>query len=65
MPISSNFVSKYSDLLFLSVPVSIIKLARALGGVKHYLQNLIGLYITTYNEINIHIEVSSIAIRFS
>ena len=65
MPISSNFVSKYSDLLFLSVPVSIIKLARAFGAVKHYLQNLIGLYITTYNDINIHIDVSSIAIRFS
>jgi hypothetical protein len=58
MPISSKFVSKYSDLLFLSVPVSIIKLARALGAVKHYLQNLIGLYITKYNYINIHIDVS-------
>ncbi len=58
MPISSNILSKYGDLLFLSVPVSIIKLARALGGVKHYLQNLIGLYITKYNDINIHIDVS-------
>jgi hypothetical protein len=58
MPISSNFVSKYSDLLFLSVPVSIIKLARALEGVKHNLQNLMGLYITKYNDMNIHIDVS-------
>ncbi len=58
MPISSKFASKYGDLLFLSVPVSIIKLARAFGAVKHYLQNLIGLYITTYNDINIHIDVT-------
>ncbi|NQE36268.1 hypothetical protein E5S67_04031 [Microcoleus sp. IPMA8] len=61
MPISSNFLSKYSDLLSLSVRVSIIKLARAFRAVKHYLQNLIGLYITKYNDINIHIDVSSIA----
>ena len=65
MSISLNFASKYSDLLFLSVPVSIVKLARSFPGVKHNLQNLMGLYITKYNDINIHIDVSSIAIRFS
>ena len=58
MSISSKFLSKYSDLLFLPVPVSIIKLARAFRGVKHYLQNLIGLYITKYNDMNIKIDVS-------
>ncbi|AFZ05635.1 hypothetical protein Osc7112_1085 [Oscillatoria nigro-viridis PCC 7112] len=58
MSISSNFVSKYSDLLSLPVPVSIIKLARAFPGVKHHLQNLIGLYITKYNDKNIQIDVS-------
>jgi len=56
--VSWNFVFNYSDLLSLSFPVSIIKLARALGGVKHILQNLIGLYITKYNDMNIHIDVS-------
>ncbi len=61
MSISSNFVSKYSDLLSLSVRVSIVKLAPAFRAVKHNLQNLIGLYITKYNDINIHIDVSSIA----
>ena len=58
MSISSNFLSKYSDLLSLPVLVSIIKLARAFAAVKHYLQNLIGLYITKYNDMNIHIDVS-------
>ena len=58
MPISSNFLFKYSDLLSLPVLVSIIKLARAFPGVKHNLQNLIGLYITKYNDMNIHIDVS-------
>jgi len=58
MSISSNFLSKYSDLLSLPVPVSIIKLARAFRGVKHYLQNLIGLYITKYNDMNLQIDVS-------
>jgi hypothetical protein len=58
MSISSNFLSKYSDLLSLPVPVSIIKLARAVRGVKHNLQNLIGLYITKYNDMNLQIDVS-------
>jgi hypothetical protein len=58
MSISSNFLSKYSDLLSLPVLVSIIKLARAFQAVKHYLQNLIGLYITKYNDMNIQIDVS-------
>jgi len=58
MSISSNFLSKYSDLLSLPVPVSIIKLARAVLGVKHNLQNLIGLYITKYNDMNLQIDVS-------
>ena len=58
MPISLNFLSKYSDLLSLSVPVSIIKLAWLFGGVKHNLQNLIGLYITKYNDMNLQIDVS-------
>jgi len=58
MSISSNFLSKYSDLLSLPVLVSIIKLARAVRGVKHNLQNLIGLYITKYNDMNLQIDVS-------
>ncbi|EGK83895.1 hypothetical protein MicvaDRAFT_0218 [Microcoleus vaginatus FGP-2] len=58
MSISSNFLSKYSDLLSLPVPVSIIKLAWPFGGVKHNLQNLIGLYITKYNDMNLQIDVS-------
>ena len=58
MSISSNFLSKYSDLLSVPVPVSIIKLARAFRGVKHNLQNLIGLYITKYNDMNLQIDVS-------
>jgi hypothetical protein len=58
MSISSNFLSKYSDLLSLPVLVSIIKLARAFRAVKHYLQNLIGLYITKYNDMNLQIDVS-------
>ena len=58
MSISSNFLSKYSYLLSLPVLVSIIKLARAFRGVKHNLQNLIGLYITKYNDMNLQIDVS-------
>jgi hypothetical protein len=58
MSISSKFLSKYSDLLSLPVSVSIIKLARAVRGVKYNLQNLIGLYITKYNDMNIQIDVS-------
>lgn len=49
-----------SDLFFLNVQVSIVKLARLFRTRKHNSSKLISLYSSHYNEINIHIDVSSI-----